>query len=237
MIQISVNGGLGNQMLQYCAGKSLARKLGTELYLDLSWYESNNKRVFLLDKFKTDYKIGSFKLSKYYEKPFYESLPLVDNIHLIGYFHNPLYQDKEVYKDFSPKFQITKFNNNAVSIHVRRDDKVNSKKHYALDLDYYKQAMKLIESQTKNIEYFVFSDDLEYCKEIFKNANMRFLHYNTVFDLILQSYCKHNIIANSSFSWWSAMLNTNPDKIVIAPKKYYRDGENLEIYPKEWSLI
>jgi len=251
MIISTLNGGLGSQMCQYAAGRTLADKLGTDLYLDLSWYKLNakdTKRDYLLDRFNIRAKEieGNVNINIYKEPTlFYNEIPLIDNIKLIGYFMNYRYCDKSMYKDFEPTKEAgitdTQFlKTNYISIHIRRGDKVNSQKHYALDLDYYLKAMLMIEREIDEFEYSVFSDDIEYCTSNLtaKYDMITFVNNDEITDLILQSYCKHNIIANSSFSWWAAILNQNPDKIVIAPKKYYRDSEeNYDIYPKEWRLI
>jgi hypothetical protein len=88
--------------------------------------------------------------------------------------------------------------------------------------DYYRQALQLLSERSFPLNCFVFSDDLDWCKK-----NLKFLP-NVVFvenpdaaqaskDMMLMSRCKHNIIANSTFSWWAAWLNNNSDKIVIYP--------------------
>jgi hypothetical protein len=132
--------------------------------------------------------------------------------------------------------------NNSVSVHIRRGDYVSnphaSKFHGTKGLDYYEKAVERIAETVKNPELFVISDDIEWCKE-----NLR-LPYKTTHidgnagfeDMHIMSHCAHNIIANSSFSWWAAWLNTNPDKVVIAPKKWFNDESiNTEdVVPKTW---
>ncbi len=109
------------------------------------------------------------------------------------------------------------------------------------DVDYYKQALKLLESKIQDFNVIVFSDDTEWVKKEFK-----FLHdYNVVYssnqkdieDLILMSRCEHNIIANSTFSWWGAWLNQNPEKIIICPENWYADATQTDIIPGEWVRI
>lgn len=134
---------------------------------------------------------------------------------------------------------------NSVSIHVRRGDYLNSKNiniHGICNLEYYKEAINYINKYQNEITYFIFSDDSEWCKDNFTFLNSNKLNFvtknETNIDLFLMSNCKHNIIANSTFSWWAAWLNTNPNKIVIAPKIWFvgNSFEN-EIVPKRWIKI
>jgi hypothetical protein len=137
-------------------------------------------------------------------------------------------------------------NSNSIAIHIRRGDYVNdtitSEYHGSCSLDYYLEALKLLASKNKDFTLVFFSDDNDWVKEQFKD-----LPYSKIFvdnnknenswkDMLLMSSCSHNVIANSSFSWWSAWLNTNPDKIVIAPKEWFKskDYENTTLLPKEW---
>jgi hypothetical protein len=134
---------------------------------------------------------------------------------------------------------------NSVSIHIRRGDYVSNpttfQYHGICSLDYYIEATKLIQSRIDNPQYFVFSDDIDWSKEnlgFLPKAN--FVAHNSADkdyeDLRLMSLCKHQIIANSSFSWWAAWLNTNKSKIVIAPKTWvaYTGVETKDIVPESW---
>ena len=136
---------------------------------------------------------------------------------------------------------------NSISCHVRRSDYVNNRKsnqiHGTCSLEWYKKCFDLILSKTQNPIFYVFSDDLDWTKHNFpKNESFIFcdgLNRNKDFeDLYLMSQCKHNIIANSSFSWWSAWLNSNPNKIVISPKKWFQIDLNLkDLIPQNWITI
>lgn len=134
---------------------------------------------------------------------------------------------------------------NAVAIHVRRGDYLNLPDvHFPCSIDYYNRAIALIAGRVKNPHFFIFSDDLNWAME-----NIRTQYQCTAvdinsdetgyFDLELMKHCKHFIIANSSFSWWGAWLNENPNKIVIAPKKWHVDNQNMEwdIIPDGWTVI
>ncbi|HMU99117.1 MAG TPA: alpha-1,2-fucosyltransferase [Chitinophagales bacterium] len=134
---------------------------------------------------------------------------------------------------------------NSVSIHIRRGDylsiKNNASKFRALELDYYKNAMSILENKMENITYFVFSDDINWVKENLKtHAKTIFINHNkgksSYIDMQLMSNCQHNIIANSTFSWWAAWLNANKNKIVVAPKTWFLIDElnQNDIVPISW---
>lgn len=118
---------------------------------------------------------------------------------------------------------------NSISLHVRRGDYVSNprtnKYHGLCSLNYYVKAMDLIKTKFNDPVFFVFSDDHNWIKENLKiNSEYYFVDINDnstpYLDLELMKRCKHHIIANSTFSWWGAWLCENPDKIVIAPKKW-----------------
>lgn len=135
---------------------------------------------------------------------------------------------------------------NSVSLHIRRTDfgkAISNNIHGICSLDYYHNAVKYILTQINMPHFFVFSDDIKWAEENLK------LPYQSTFisgndggksyiDMQLMSQCKHNIIANSSFSWWGAWLNANPCKIVIAPKQWF-SNDNLnaqtnDLIPDRW---
>lgn len=133
----------------------------------------------------------------------------------------------------------------SVSLHIRRGDYVSNNKtnafHGVCDLDYYKSAVSLILDSQPSTTFFVFSDDIDWCKQHF--AFLDNPHYVELEEsapdceeMYLMSQCKHNIIANSSFSWWGAWLNQNPDKIVVAPKKWFADPSinTSDLIPESW---
>jgi hypothetical protein len=137
----------------------------------------------------------------------------------------------------------------AVSIHVRRGDYVTVKKtskfHNVCDISYYNRAIATILESVSTPTIFVFSDDIEWVKrELHIDLPVIYVSRTGVQDyeeLILMSKCQHNIIANSSFSWWGAWLNQNPDKIVIAPKQWVLGKRNdtafKDIVPPDWTRL
>jgi len=122
-----------------------------------------------------------------------------------------------------------------VSLHIRRTDMVTNNFDVNLsETDYYDKAIAMF----PNYKFLVFSDDIPWCKERFKGEQFEFSEGLTEEqDLKLMASCCHNIIANSSFSWWAAYLNSNIDKKVICPKQNYIDGQTRRINPPEWITI
>lgn len=184
-----------------------------------------------------------------------------NNTFLDGYWQSPMYFSdiesiiknefslKNPLSDSSLHFKDEIWNSsNSVSLHIRRSDYVcqYSSIYHHLDVAYYIQAVQTI-SDTLNSKYlnlFIFSDDIAWCKE--------HLHFNfpTTFienldskpyeDLLLMSYCQHNIIANSTFSWWAAWLNKNEKKLVIAPKKWFKNDNPIftnHLFPSTWKRL
>jgi len=138
---------------------------------------------------------------------------------------------------------------NSVSLHVRRGDYLTFKNNKELfgetNISYYEKAIVYIAERVETPRFFVFSDDIAWCKE---NIKIQFpVIYvsdlsagpKNAFHLELMSLCKHNIIANSSFSWWGAWLNSNPNKIVVTPEKWYagQDSKTADITPRNWIKI
>jgi hypothetical protein len=130
----------------------------------------------------------------------------------------------------------------AVSIHIRRGDYFNDhwKNTLAIikDNTYYLNAVAHINSTISLPVYFIFSDDIEWAKEHLQMPGCVYINNNkgsnSYVDMYLMSICKHNIIANSTFSWWAAWLNKNPNKIVVMPEKWMNNNNCAGMFPKEW---
>lgn len=139
-------------------------------------------------------------------------------------------------------------NTESVCIHIRARRPGSFQNFAILPLEYYSKAIKVLTKKIKNPHFYIFSDDPEQARN---TLNLSFqttlVNINGIDkdyeDLRLMSYCKHNIIVNSTFSWWGAWLNSNPDKIVIAPKKWFKDPEMdkrikfEDLYPKKWIVL
>jgi hypothetical protein len=182
------------------------------------------------------------------------------NTYLVGYWQSEKYfSDIEniLRKDFTLKQSIESLEpeiskainkTNSISIHVRRTDYITNVKvsnvHGTCNLSYYKNCINYFSERVENPHFFIFSDNLLWAKE---NLKLNFPHTfvgnqqrkKDHEDLYLMSICKHNIIANSSFSWWSAWLNSNPRKIVCAPKIWFRkqDLDTSDLLPKKWMRL
>lgn len=173
-----------------------------------------------------------------------------------GYWQNERYFDAvgdALRQDFQFKLPLGERNKsvlqqiqsgNSVSIHVRRGDYLNNELLGGIcDEAYYQRAIQTIQERTKDPEFFVFSNDMAWCESHLNLPQAHFIAWNqgdqSYIDMQLMSHCKHNIIANSSFSWWSAWLNSNTDKIVIAPTGWTNDPANSisDIIPSQWITL
>lgn len=186
-----------------------------------------------------------------------EILNLPDNVYLDGYWQSEKYFsdiEKDIRREFTVKDpQKDKDRETAdiiasceaVSLHIRRGDYVSNATTNQIfgtcGLDYYHSSIGIIAQNVPNPHFFIFSDDPEWARNNLKldypttlvehnNADRNFE------DLRLMSQCNHNIIANSSFAWWGAWLNNNPDKIVIAPAKWFQTAkyDPKDIIPPQW---
>ncbi len=156
-------------------------------------------------------------------------------------------------KELEPKKKLTESNKElyeiindteSVCITIRRGDYISNEKfkkiYYICDENYFYRGVNKIKELVKNPTLIVFSDDVEWAKE-----NLDFgvkTYYETGKDdacekIRLMSACKHFVISNSSFSWWAQYLSNNENKIVIAPKNWYTNGDNGDIYQDFWTLI
>lgn len=187
-------------------------------------------------------------------------MTLGSDVYLDGYWQSEKYFKKiesTIRADFSftlPQGEKDKevsnliSKSNSVSIHIRRADYVTdanaNKTLGTCSIEYYAKAVDLLAQKVTDPHFFVFSDDHEWVKQhITINYPAVYVDHNnadTNFqDMRLMASCKHNIIANSSFSWWGAWLNGNPDKIVIAPKQWFADTSknDSDLIPSTWTRI
>ncbi len=263
MIILKLKGGLGNQMFQYAYGRKLMLQDKKEVIFDTSFFNGGKEtteisRPFLLGKFnivesaifqneKEDFfgKIMRKIVSKitgdygfYQNEKYFKSIE--ENIRKEFTLKDPLSADA---KEWDEKIRKTRI---PVSLHIRRGDYVKNATtnayHGICDLTYYQKAYAELEKKIDApFEIFVFSDDINWAKENLKlPCLMHFVSNPNIPDyeeLILMSTCKHHIIANSSFSWWGAWLDQNPEKIVIAPEQWTSKKRADMFVPSNWIKI
>jgi hypothetical protein len=183
------------------------------------------------------------------------SLSKVD-ILIDGYWQNPNYFNgisslirKEIFEsslaqDISPQLKGINLDF-CCAIHVRRGDylsnQITNEIHGVLDMDYYSRAMRLIRNNALIEKFVIFTDDPEWCTEIFLGNDFIILNPspNAASDLLMMSNFGRFIIANSSFSWWGAWLSLQKDKLVVAPKRWFKTGkwDTNGLFPVDWKKI
>jgi len=267
MIISRIMGGLGNQMFQYALARSLAIKNNALIAIDESAINADSLREPRLDllntKISKDVEPGQYQ--QVAEKGFRfqaSVLDLTGNILLTGYWQSEKYfKDirEQLVEDFSIKAPIQTENKKllkvvegcqSVSVHIRRTDYVTNSRtnqvHGLCSLDYYKKAIEIIDKNVKDSHLVFFSDDIEWVKDNLPEDKKRAHTYVDIngegeehLDMFLMSRCKHNIIANSSFSWWGAWLNQNKDKIVVTPTTWFQAKhlDTADLIPETWIKI
>lgn len=232
--------------------------------LQASLVEENERyySTMLLSKILQKLKISNSKLIKEKSLLFDNNLlDVKDENYIIGYFQcekyfknirNILLKEfiiKQEPSNYTKEIkQKIKKSQNSCSLHIRRGDFLNEKNsniHGVCTLEYYENAIKYLEKEEKAINYFIFSDDIEWVKDNLKLENATYIESEEKRipheDIYLMSLCMHNIIANSSFSWWGAWLNENINKIVIGPKTWFIDkninNQSNDILCENWIRI
>lgn len=212
-------GRIGNQLWELATSISLALR-NQDTYIFPPW---QHEQDFNLHNCFSN----SIVPTHIYREPHFHYKPInytdTKNIvlDLVGYYQSPTY-----FKDYQDQIKhlFTPINkvptqSNTTAIHIRRTDYLKfAKEHGPLDINYYYRAMEIIDSKY----YMIFSDDIEWCKQNFRGDRFIFSEGRTpIEDLSYMIACEHFIIANSSFSWWGAYLNSNPNKIVVCPAKWF----------------
>lgn len=112
----------------------------------------------------------------------------------------------------------------SISVHVRRGDYLGSSIFETCGADYFVRAVELVRGRCGKARVFVFSDDIAWCREALRIPDIRFVEQgDPLSDMRCMSLCGHNVIANSSYSWWAAWINANPGKTVVAPARWIRE--------------
>lgn len=214
-----------------------------------SWYWL---RV-IIRKFR--HALMSFRHSSFRENKAFEFnaniLNVNNNTRLFGYWQNEKYfidYRHELLEMFVPTYELSQsclqlideiHSSNSISVHIRRGDYV--KIGICLGMEYYEKAIAYIKGKVDNPVFYVFSDDKEYADDLFKkmDCDYKIVEYepvnSSIDDIFVMKECKHNIVANSSYSWWGAWLNNNKYKIVVCP--YNNETDRTGFYPSEWVKI
>lgn len=131
-----------------------------------------------------------------------------------------------------------------VAVHVRRGDYAANPQYFDIcNADYYRKALAVLSEKISAPCFYVFSDDIPWCRAnlALPSGRVTFIDWNRKTDswqdMYLMSKCKHNIIANSSFSWWAAWLNANKSKLVICPRQYSRTEDLVNVMPDSWLKV
>lgn len=254
-VTVDLKGGLGNMMFQMAAAISLAEDnfakavfkrdvQGNQHWSDLKGYQET---IFNNILFGT-----RSRVSGEYHEPFfhYSKIPYSSNLRLNGYFqsekyfinnseliHDTFFKNEEMIKFLRDKYRNIDFET-ATSLHIRRGDYLKLKSHHpTCSLSYCMKALK--KTGTGNV--IVFSDDIDWCKENMPNRFTFIENEKDYNEMYMMSFCKNNIIANSSFSWWGAWANRSEDKVVIAPKRwfgsYLSSHDTKDLYCKNWEVV
>lgn len=249
-IHIGYDGRLGNQLFQFAAVFGVAKRNGYDFVIPrsntapMSGFTMDGKpctyRLEIADCFDIEHLLGEpfglRQLVKERHFHFDESImESPDNSSLNGYFQTDKYfrEFKEDLLDtlkFKPhvvelaKSVLPTTNETLVSLHVRRGDYLHPNPHHpVIGTEYFDTAVSKFDGACR---FLVFSDDPEWCRTTWQGDD-RFTVVetgNNLVDLCAMSMCEHNIITNSSFSWWASYLNRNPEKTVIAPAKWFGPG-------------
>ena len=244
-------GRLGNQMFQYASLRGIANEHGYDFMVP-----ETGHRLFDLFEMtncinRQENKIVMHNLTHKgfeFDRDLLETCPNYTDLY--GYFQSEKYFDAiqdSIREDFTFKEHDLEALNRLrsmsdgrkiASVHVRRGDYMSLQEYHPLvGINYYKEAMEIL----KDSMFVVFSDDPEWCQsqDIFSECLIANAPDHT--SMYLMTKFDHNIIANSSFSWWGAWLNNNYQKVVIAPKKWfgpaYSSYDLSDLYPSRWILL
>lgn len=237
-------GRLGNQLFQVAAVIGLAKKYN-DYAIFPRWekyyiFKKELHQTNILPPIKYTYKEPAFH---------YQEIPYQKDMNISGYFQSYKYFDfckediidqfdlKDEYREIiTSKYKYIDFNKTC-SIGVRRSDYLQkSKFHTNLTINYYNTALDIIKPDT----VIVVSDDIKYCQEVLFRDRPGFIFSDALdfIDLFIQTYCKFNIIANSTFHWWGAYLNQHPDNKVVYPTEWFGpDGkyqDTKDLFLPQW---
>jgi hypothetical protein len=208
---------------------------------------------------KVKRKVIGYKKTHILEKDYaFNSLIFdMDDVYLEGYWQSEKYfgniecqiRNLYIFPEITDKSNLDLADKikscNSVSLHIRRGDYLSEKNapmHGNICTKvYYDNAIKYISKNIDNPKFFIFTDDTEWARQQYKGEEYTIVDQNhadnSFRDMQLMSLCKHNIIANSSFSWWGAWLNPNQEKMVIAPPKWFNLADTPDIWCDGWKVM
>ncbi len=259
-VYMHLGGRLGNQMFQIAAAVSLAADFGVEaIFPDLVRHQENMKlnHKYIFPSLNANQPSVSPSYT-FYEHPHFQfqPIPFYRNLEICGYFqsekhfkHNKekicaLFEPSKEIKDYlTKKYQTLLRHPKTVAIHLRayKLESVEIEKCFPfLSREFYMEATELF---PEDALFVIFSDRVEWAKEElkgFKRPHVFIENEPYYHDFYLMSFCKHQIIANSTFSWWAAYLNKNPDKVVVAPDPWFNPvsgHDSSNVIPEGWHLL
>ena len=251
---VGIEGGMGNQLFQLAFGKSVAKRRGEELFFTRHRIDSDpNGRVFELDHFAGG---QDLKFVEHEEPPvvadnwYFNQTVWTQGNSFTGHWQTEKYFDAPLVRELCALAKPPSAESELLAsliregpscaIHVRRGDYLLPDRlacHGNVSQNFYCAAVQYVMDRVPDVRFFVFSDDPEWCKENFKWAtvvdhNQQAAHE----DLWLMSLCNHAIFPNSTFGWWGAWLgDTQPNRIVIGPKRWFVIGQNSsDVLPERW---
>lgn len=217
--------------------KSLGYRKANHLTELLKKTPLRKKTIYNHESYVFDERV--LKLDGYYLEGYWQSEKYFSDIRgkILETYRFPEFASEEQ-KEYAERIQ----GSHSVSVHIRRGDYLNySYLQNICTLDYYKSAMQYFrEKHPLDAEFYIFTNDVPWAEEHFQEKDCHFVTGNSgadsFRDMQLMSLCKDNIIANSSFSWWGAWLNQNPEKTVIAPERWVNgpDEESIDVIPEKW---
>lgn len=255
MIINEIKGGIGNQIRQYIMGRIVAYYTNQELFLETSWFNTQRDiLIYNLDKFRiVSQNIINIDIQQLNHFTIYDDNNIIslaeikdNNIYLNGYWGDPKYRilyneiigNKDEFnlietwneQDRSVIQEMQSYN--SIMVHIRRGDYITKYSHifYNIPLSEYYDKIKNIQKHYGNLKIFIFSDDIQWVKENFQfDLPIRFINHNNGLkdykDIVLMSFCKFFILANSSFSETASWLSNTIDKVIIHPSKIYTEKE------------
>lgn len=238
-ISVHLMGGLCNRMYQIACAYVLSIKYNKDLIIFSKTDNPHSKINYFENIFRKINTNWSLNINNVYREPdntaqLYNEIPnFTEDTMIYGYFQHYMYINNyrnEVLRLFEMENDrrtrlINMYNNlnNSYFLHIRRGDYVNNSYHELNLTNYYKKALSSI--NMKDCTVYVFSDDINYCKNIdwLKGANIRYIEgLDEIDSLYLMSLCNRGgICCNSSFSWWGAYMINNPNKKVFFPNKWF----------------